>query len=480
MFTTQGFLNWTFLGAPELETRYATILVVLATTLMICYAVFMTSHRYRLTPPWSSPSRAPRPPHELLPAKNIPGDLFTCARNEGLAPALEDQANNPLADPIVEASSSLVEEDLQVGDGLPRPQSSSISVQQEAHLDSETAEPKSEEPQLGFGDIDGPVSPVPLAVDSEIESGASLLGTATESRVDIQEMLSATSGRVADNSNESQPNVEPVDSLVSVSGHSPLQVLSPPDVEASTFLETPFLLNVDSGRSLDDESTLGAERLSEDDAVAAPPPTADVLTESAFESPCSEPGSPQGDTPSYIMQSALLVPAEPVTNEDPSSSDTVAELNGEDDWTSVDPDEPSTLRASSAADPHSGTGEVTGATNDLTVSAVLLTQSQYVSTILPPIPPSDGGAASPTSSTSSPSPHPRVHTSDRPDWAVAPQDEREEKTLRRHSVDSPNWAVAPDSEAVNNSASSDKKKGRKSDPGSGARKTKSRRAWTSR
>ena len=36
MFTTQAFSNWTFLGVPDLETRYVTVLVVLATTVMIC------------------------------------------------------------------------------------------------------------------------------------------------------------------------------------------------------------------------------------------------------------------------------------------------------------------------------------------------------------------------------------------------------------------------------------------------------------
>ena len=398
-----------------------------------------------------------------------------------LAPAA--RADSPLrpqdvADPIVEASSSFVEKELQAGDDLPRPQPNSTSVQLAAHLDSEVDASKSEglksaEYQLGFADVDDAMPP---AVDSEIESGASLLGSATEPRVEIQEMLSTTSERVADGSDDCQSNVEPADSLVSVAGHPPLQVLSRADVEASTYAETPFLLDVD----MRDGLTVGAERLSEDDGVAPPPPAGDALTQPAFESPCSEPGSPHGDAPSYIMQSALLVPAtEPVTNEDPSPSDTVAELDAEDDWTSVDPDEPPTPRPSSPVDLHSATKEVAEAKDDLTISAVLLTQSQYISTILPPILPNDRGASSPASSTSSLSKRPRVHTSDRPDWAVAPQDERDEKALRRHSVDSPNWAVAPDLDATKKSDSSGKK-GRKSDPGSGARKKKSRRAWTSR
>ena len=97
MFTTQGFSNGTFFGVPDLETRYVAILVVLATTAMICvrlphmrfisyhssrtlnpeqYAVFTTSHHYLLIPPWSSPSRARRPQHEPLSAKNFPKDLL--------------------------------------------------------------------------------------------------------------------------------------------------------------------------------------------------------------------------------------------------------------------------------------------------------------------------------------------------------------------------------------------------------------------
>ena len=381
----------------------------------------------------------------------------------------------------MEASSSLVGEETEVPDDPPRPQPNSISVHLEAHLPSEVNIPGSEgleheESQLGLGDIDDDITLAPPAVGPEIEPGASSSGPGTEPRVEIQEILSTTSERVADGSDDCQSNIEPADSLVSVAGHPPFQVLSRADIEASTYAETPFLLDVD----VRDGLTVGAERLSEGDSVAPPPPAGDALSQSVFELPCSEPGSPHGDAPSYIMQSALLVPAtEPVTNEDPSPSDTVAELDAEDDWTSVDPDEPPTPRPSSPVDLHSATKEVAEAKDDLTISAVLLTQSQYISTILPPILPNDRGASSPASSTSSLSKRPRVHTSDRPDWAVAPQDERDEKALRRHSVDSPNWAVAPDLDATKKSDSSGKK-GRKSDPGSGARKKKSRRAWTSR
>ena len=38
----------------------------------------------------------------------------------------------------------------------------------------------------------------------------------------------------------------------------------------------------------------------------------------------------------------------------------------------------------------------------------------------------------------------RVHTPDRPDWAVAPD---EGARLRRHSSAHPDWAVAPDDDA---------------------------------
>ncbi|PIL31135.1 hypothetical protein GSI_05831 [Ganoderma sinense ZZ0214-1] len=468
---------------------------MLATTATICYAAFMTSHRYHLIPPWTSPVRTRRLPHEPLTGKIFPGDASTstCSEGRALADKIDSPCPSPdLADPIVEPEAALAEGEPQVLEDFPRSQPLSIFVQSEARLDSKVDASESEgsqveEPQLELPDVDPAIAHLPSGVASEIESGAIAQVTVTEPPVvDIQETADASLRLVSGGSDESQRNVESVESLVVGPGFF-LQAHTPADVEASMSIETPFLLFVDSGSSVEDDATLGEEGSFEDHTCAAEPPTGGGLAESVLgPSPRSISGSLHDNAPSFIMQSAVLVPVDPVTNEGASSSDPVAGLDGEDDWTSVDPDEPSTPRPSSPADPESRieepAGEVQIAESDLAVSAVLLTQSQYASTILPPISANDGSLPSPTSSTSSPSARPRVHTFDRPDWAVAPQGEQEnvtrrERTLRRHSVDSPDWAVAPD--ATENDASSEKKKGRRSDPGSGRRR-KSRRAWTSR
>ena len=143
-------------------------------------------------------------------------------------------------DPISEYRASLIEEETQVCDDPPRPQPSSIFIQPEAHHDSETMGPKSEEPQLVFEDIDVPRSLVLLLVESEIRSGASLPSTATKSRIDVQEMrLSATSGQVADHSDCSQPNVEPVDSFI-FSGKSSVHRDEPSTPRPSSPADPPF------------------------------------------------------------------------------------------------------------------------------------------------------------------------------------------------------------------------------------------------
>lgn len=244
----------------------------------------------------------------------------------------------------------------------------------------------------------------------------------------------------------------------------------------------------------------------------------------------------------YIMQSALFV--------DHEGTPHVLPQHDEDgDWTAIDHEEPSTPRVAS---PTVGVAIVEGPeadvrTDDLAVSAVLLSQSECASAQKPPtatfgpqscapvssvraestdpssyeqssenavdntglIPglaansarrhrptdldlsnhyPSNASIASPASPTSSTSAtiRVRVHTPDRPDWAVAPTDDatdtKETERERRHSSAHPDWAVAPleGSGLGSSSPTGGKRKGRKSDATGTGRKRTARKGRHSR
>ena len=355
-------------------------------------------------------------------------------------------------------------------------------VEPQPHAESETNE-------SGFGGqeaeessgpdpphVDGVVADLPPTAYPEVEFGAGSPDTAEEPHVvEIQEIVCAISEHVSDGSEDSQPSVES-ESLVAIPPSSPLvRTLDsePTDVDDS-MLEAPFLLSIGGGTSASDETALGAGRLTEDG----------IATGLAFvESPCSQLDSLYDEVSSDIMHSALFVLSSHSFAKDESPLENAAGLEAEDDWTSVDPDEPSTPRPPSPAGSPPAPADfgktVPTAESDLAVSAVLLTQSQCASVVLSPNITGASDFSSPTSPVSSESVRPRVHTLDRPDWAVAAREEREddaacERTQRRHSVDNPDWAIAP--EGTN---SGTRKKGRKSNLESGRRK-KPRRAWASR
>ncbi|KAI1784328.1 hypothetical protein LXA43DRAFT_1042976 [Ganoderma leucocontextum] len=497
------------LGPPDFETRYGTILVVLATTVMTCYAFFTTFQRYRLIPAWSSLFWARNPSQYLSMSLYAPCDAFssvtkipTC--DDDIAPAGKGSclmAFHDLTDPIVEPQASLVESECCVPDDFALSEPGLTSVRPRAHLNSETnvSEPARHKTEYDNGvklpHLDDVVLDPPVAVHVEVDLDLSPPDSVEELRlVEIQETAYPTSQHMSDGSYDCQPgddSDEPFSGLV-VDGTSPAQTLSPADTKDSIYLETPFLLNAGTNSSIHGQATLGAEPSSEDDRIAVPPITmGGVLHEPVLRpSPSSKPDFTNDDASSYIMRSALLVlvPAGRADDGCQSSAETETEPEPEDGWTAVDRDESCvTPRPSSPTDPLSATMEVPEVIgeSDLTDSAVLLTQSQYASIsamILPPIAANDGDLPPPTSLMSSGSARPRAHTLDRPDWAVAPPEEqgdeaRRERAQRRHSGDSPDWAVAPDD--TSGVASFAKKKGGGSDPGSGARK-KSRRAWASR
>ncbi|KAI0801526.1 hypothetical protein C8Q74DRAFT_1242612 [Fomes fomentarius] len=266
-----------------------------------------------------------------------------------------------------------------------------------------------------------------------------------------------------------------------------------------------------------------------DEHQSSPPPSPASLpsdshtTAEASASVCETAASHEDEegeeyTPAHIMQSALLVQDENYVPEPPMDDD------AEGEWTSVEHTDSQTPRATTPVNDLSAdspqcpavssskvAAERPSVPDDLVFSAILLSESEYLA-----LPSSSGKPESLTNtdgnadaeetksaeehstpstkrvpaaldltkdeayhsfSSSSPPHTPgsgevrtRVHTPDRPDWAVAPK--LEEHKMRRHSFESPDWAVAPEGSVA---APGAKRKGKKGEESRGSAEKATRR-----
>ena len=256
--------------------------------------------------------------------------------------------------------------------------------------------------------------------------------------------------------------------------------------------------------------TLEAKSEAKDSEPPAPP------NESTNSPASSEPASDTDDSPvPFLMQSAHLVRSSEIARSLLAQIAANACGDADGEWTAVDHAEAPTPRAESpalsttsvalsretsagsflqVALPSREENEGQERMDDLAVSAVFLTQSQYT-----PLPPPSGSEPDPDAraerdttprapdlstpppqpltsklaaraGTAVPSPLPlespstndaapaseassspissasssqRIHSPDRPDWAVAPSPGSPSTKARRHSVSHPDWAVAP-------------------------------------
>ncbi|TBU25826.1 hypothetical protein BD311DRAFT_790117 [Dichomitus squalens] len=509
------------LGAADMGDIYVTIFLVLATALTISYAFFMSSNRFGLVPPLLSPSATRKAPHarhnseaDIVHEIDSPRLVISAAVNSSISLPRQDHTSaTEIADvfalgkPVVDHQTSVAASDdvhRREVIGAPSVLSETIATPttgddgEAAVVISEAHGTAKRVPDAPLTDND--VAGSPVNMPSDVQLGDFKFPEKSD-HVDGQGVARPIAEPIPDDAPSSQPRDEPPHglfmegTLLSV----PSEVVAEP-----VSLDPPFLLAAPSNDACregpssrprdDDDPCETTASASMPVAVDEPhdlglPRFCEFEPTSTLTQDASEPG-PDPLLASYVVQSTLLSPESRTTEGLDSSSETITGLEVDDDWMSVDREESHTPRPSSPVGSREGPSPMAQTAapehaepDSIAASAVLLSLSQWASAILVPAATDivDGDLPSPTSSVSSGRSRPRVHTPDRPDWAVAPQDEHadehDERQQRRHSLDNPDWAVAPNVPTT-------RKKGRRSDPGSsstgsGARK-KSRRGRSSR
>ncbi|EJF67470.1 hypothetical protein DICSQDRAFT_177075 [Dichomitus squalens LYAD-421 SS1] len=504
------------LGAADMGDIYVTIFLVLATALTISYAFFMSSNRFRLVPSLLSPSPTQKAPQtrrnseaDIVDEIDSPRLVISAVVNSSDRTSATEIADVfALGKPVVDHQTSVAaSDDVHRREVIGDPSAlSETTATPTTSDDGEAAVAISE----AYGTAkrvsdalltDNDVAGSPVNKPSDVQLGDFKFPEMSDHE-DDQGAARPIAEPIPDDGPSSQHREEPPHGLF-MEG-TPLTVPSEAVAE-SVSLDPPFLLAAHSndaprerpcsepGDDVDPCETTASAFMPV--AVDKPhdlgllglrdfEPTATSISEA------SEPGT-DPLLASYVLQTSLLSPGAGTAGDLDSTSETIIGLDADDDWTSVALEESHTPRPSWPVEIRKGPSPIVQTAapehaeqDHIAASAVLLSRSHWASAILVPAATDivDGDLPSPPSSVSSGRSRPRVHTPERPDWAVAPQDEHadahDERQQRRHSLDNPDWAVAPDVPTTG------KKKGRRSDPGSsstgsGARK-RSRRGRSSR